>query len=134
VKENTVIQKCIMANLNSILEVVTLSQNKFEWIVNKRIDFLNDSLHPGCMVMIKDGDALKKEEFLQKIVDEEIYFVGIEINKNSPNVFKGSAVITGQGKFDQIKNGIASTELLEFTEVYFKVNGFWKIVFLNLNT
>jgi hypothetical protein len=122
-----------MANLNSIHEVVALSKNKFEWIVDKRIDLLESALHSNCMIKIGDDNCFGKWDFLQKIVEDNNLFVGVEINKSSPKVMKGSAVIWGEGIFDLNNNGRVEKNLSDYTEVYFKVDGFWKIVFLSID-
>jgi hypothetical protein len=122
-----------MANLNSIHEVIALSKNKFEWIVEKRIDLLEPALHPNSLVKIGDTNCFNKWDFLGKIVEDNNLLMGVIINKSSPKVMKGSAVIWGEGIFDLNNNGKVEKNQSDYTEVYFKVDGFWKIVFLSID-
>jgi hypothetical protein len=123
-----------MANLNSVQEVISLSQNKFQWIVERKVDQLEIAMHPGSMVINDKGLCEYKNEFLVKIEEGNFHFESIEVNKSSPKVQKGSAVVWGEGLFEILNNGQTEKQLWEFTEVYFKVSGFWRIVFLGFNT
>lgn len=123
-----------MANLNSVLEVISLSQNKFQWIVEKKIDLLEDALHSGSLILNDLGECENKSVFLKNIVEGNFLFERIAVNKSTPKVQKGSAVIWGEGQFEMIKEGKSENKFWEFTEVYFKVDGFWKIMFISFNS
>ncbi len=120
-------------NFNAITELISLSQLKFQLITERKVDDLENVLHDNSFILTNGDVCESKVEFIGKIEKGELPFEHITVNKATPKLLNGSAIVWGEAMVSKIKEPISKYLKMDYTEVYFKVGGFWRMVFANFN-
>jgi hypothetical protein len=89
--------------------VLKLHEAKFRWMVNKRLDSLNN------------------------LLDERVQYVHSKVTEAKARVYKGFVVINGKGIFSVIMDGKPLDISLLYTEVYAKRQNGWLLVSRHAN-
>lgn len=114
-----------MTQSNTENEILKLSQDKFRWKTEGKIELVEDCLTMSWYSCISQ----RKDEWIGQLRSRRFVYNAIEPGESSVKVYGNTAVLVGKSVF-RVKGG--STHKLVYTEVYTKKDSKWKLV--NLHT
>lgn len=109
-------------------EILSLSKEKFRWMLDKKLDSLSDILDEKVIMQHASGMVQSKSEYLETIRSGKLIYNKIDIKESSVRIIGQTAIVTGKVDFNVTINGSIQDFNFTFTEVYSKEKRDWKMV------
>lgn len=113
--------------------VLRLHENKFRWMVNKKLDSLSAVLDERVVYVHSNGWTENKKEIIEDIRSGKLVMNNVTVTEASAMVYKGAVIVNGKGTFSVVVNGNAVDIQLLYTEVYVKREKGWLLVSRHAN-
>ncbi len=113
--------------------VLKLHEAKFRWMVNKRLDSLNNILDERVQYVHSNGWIQNKKEVIEDIRLGKLTMTNVKVSEAKARVYKGFVVVNGKGVFSIIMDNKPLDILLLYTEVYAKRQNGWLLVSRHAN-
>lgn len=113
--------------------VLRLHENKFRWMVNKKLDSLNAILDERVVYIHSNGWTENKKEMIEDLRTGRLVMNRVTVTEASARVYKGAVIVNGKGNFNVVVNGNATDLQLIYTEVYVKREKGWLLVSRHAN-
>lgn len=113
--------------------VLKLHENKFRWMVNKRLDSLNAILDERVQYVHSNGWTENKKEIIEDIKSGKLTMTSVKVSEANARVYKGFVIVNGKGIFNVVMNGTPIDISLLYTEVYAKRQNGWLLVSRHAN-
>ncbi|MGD0582605.1 MAG: nuclear transport factor 2 family protein [Bacteroidales bacterium] len=107
-------------------EIINLLKDKWQWMVDKKVDTLNNLFHTKA-VFVHMGGSWGKEQELNVIKSGGIWYKKADIHEVSVNIIDNTAILLNRITLLAVVGGNEVTNPFEVTEVYVKENGTWKL-------
>lgn len=108
-------------------KVKALHKQKFEWLINGKVDSLNALLAPEVNYVHSNGWIQNREEVLADMRSGKLQYKAVEVEDAQVSILENTALVTGRGTFSGLMNGTAFSVKLLYTEIYVKIAGRWKL-------
>jgi len=103
--------------------ILRLHENKFRWMVNKKLDSLNAILDERVVYVHSNGWTENKKEIIEDLRSGKLVMNHVTVTEASARVYKGAVIV----------NGNAVDLQLLYTEVYVKREKGWLLVSRHAN-
>jgi len=113
--------------------ILHLSKKKFDWLINKQYDSLAGLLDEKIQFIHSNGWIQNKEEVTGDIKSGKVNYQKIEIKESQVRLYKGTAIVTGKGRFEGAAHNTPFAVDLCYTEVYIKSGNLWKLASRHAN-
>lgn len=113
--------------------VLRLHENKFRWMVNKKLDSLNAILDERVVYVHSNGWTENKKEIIEDLRSGKLVMNSVTITEAKARVYKGVVIINGKGNFNVLVDGKAVDINLVYTEVYVRREKGWLLVSRHAN-
>lgn len=113
--------------------VLKLHEAKFRWMVNKRLDSLNNILDERVQYVHSNGWVQNKKEVIEDIRSGKLIMTNVKVSEAKARVYKGFVIVNGKGVFSVIMDGKPLDIILLYTEVYAKRQNGWLLVSRHAN-
>ena len=113
--------------------VLKLHEAKFRWMVNKRLDSLNNLLDERVQYVHSNGWVQNKKEVIEDIRLGKLVMNKVTVTDATARVYKGFVIVNGKGIFSVIMDGKPLDISLLYTEVYAKRQNGWLLVSRHAN-
>lgn len=107
-------------------EIVNLSKEKWQWMSDKNTDILGKLFHEKAE-FVHMGGAWGTEQELNIIKSGGIWYKKADIHEVSVNIIENTAILLNRIDLLTVVGGNEVTNPFMVTEVYVKINGFWKL-------
>lgn len=107
-------------------EIVNLSKEKWQWMSDKNVDILSKLFHEKAK-FVHMGGAWGTEQELNIIKSGGIWYKKTDIHEVSVNIIDNTAILLNRIDLLAVVGGNEVTNPFMVTEVYVKINGFWKL-------
>jgi len=105
-----------------------LHRKKFNWLINKNYDSLNQLLHEQVNYIHSNGWVQTKKEVIEDLKTGKLNYTQIDVIEATTTFYKNTAVVSGKGRFRGLMPDKSEFNLsLFYTEVYVKVGKEWKL-------
>ena len=108
----------VLAQTNEEKHVLTLSNNKFDWLIDKQIDSLSRSLDDRLIYIHSNGWTQNKKDVIDDLLSEKLTYKKIEVSDVQIRIYPNSAIVTGIGDFSGAIDEKPFDLKLAYTEVY----------------
>jgi hypothetical protein len=119
-----------MPNLNSEQEVIDLSNDKWRWMSERRMDSLESLFHEKA-VFVHMGGSWGKDQELEIIQSGGIHYKQADIHEVSVNIIGATAILLSRITLLAVVGGNEVTNPFAVTEVYVQQEGSWKLASLS---
>jgi hypothetical protein len=113
--------------------VLRLHENKFRWMVNKKLDSLNTVLDERVVYVHSNGWIQNRKEIIDDLRSGKLVMNSVTVTEATARVYKGVVIINGKGNFNVLVEGKAVDITLMYTEVYVKREKGWLLVSRHAN-
>nr|WP_294903947.1 nuclear transport factor 2 family protein [uncultured Lacibacter sp.] len=113
--------------------VLKLHEAKFRWMVNKRLDSLNNLLDERVQYVHSNGWVQNKKEVIEDIRLGKLVMNKVTVTEATARVYKGFVIVNGKGVFNVVVEGKPVDINLLYTEVYAKRQNGWLLVSRHAN-
>ena len=120
------VQWSFAQNSSADQEIIKLSKEKWQWMADKKIDVL-DSLFQEKSVFVHMGGSWGKQQELNVIKSEGVWYKKADIHEVSVNIIDNTAILLNRIDLLAVVGGNEVTNPFMVTEVYIKQNGSWKL-------
>lgn len=107
-------------------EIIKLSKDKWQWMSDKNVEFLNNLFHEKSM-FIHMGGTWGKQQEIDVIKSGNIWYKKAEIYSVTVNFIGNTAILLNDIDLQAVVGGKTLTNPFMVTEVYIKENGQWKM-------
>lgn len=115
-------------------EVISLCRKKFKWMVEKKLDSLQDVLDDRLTYSHSNGWVQSKTDVLNDFTNGKLSYQVIDVQELKARVYTDAAIVNGRGKFTVTVNSTMQvTYDLMFTETYISVDKKWKLAARHAN-
>lgn len=114
--------------------VLKLHETKFRWMVQKKLDSLNNLLDDRIQYVHSNGWVQNKKEVIEDIRSAKLTMNNVTVSEASARVYKGFVIVNGKGTFNVLMEGKPVDIYLLYTEVYAKRANGWLLVSRHANT
>jgi hypothetical protein len=128
--ENTTKEESIMQNLNVEQEIIDLSEEKWRWMSERKIDSLDALFHEKA-VFVHMGGNMTKEHELDVIKSGGIHYKKADIHEVSVNIIGTTAILLNRITLLAVVGGNEVTNPFTVTEVYVQQSGTWMLASLS---
>jgi hypothetical protein len=128
--ENTTKEESIMQNLNVEQEIIDLSEEKWRWMSERKIDSLDALFHEKA-VFVHMGGNMTKEHELDVIKSGGIHYKKADIHEVSVNIIGTTAIVLNRITLLAVVGGNEVTNPFTVTEVYVQQSGTWMLASLS---
>ncbi len=119
-----------MQNVNLEQEVIDLSQEKWRWMSERKVDSLDALFHEKA-VFVHMGGSWGKEQELEVIKSGGIHYKNADIHEVSVNIIGATAILLNRITLLAVVGGNEVTNPFMVTEVYVQQDGSWKLASLS---
>lgn len=120
-----------MNNGKSEQELISLSNEKWRWMSECKVDSLNSLLHEK-VVFVHMGAIMSKEQELDVIRSGRIHYKDVDIQEVSvPFIGETTAILLSKIRLVAVVGGNEVTNPFVVTEVYVKQNETWMLASLS---
>ncbi|MDI3478592.1 MAG: hypothetical protein PWQ59_2117 [Thermoanaerobacterium sp.] len=120
-----------MNNGKSEQELISLSNEKWRWMSECKVDSLNSLLHEK-VVFVHMGAIMSKEQELDVIRSGRIHYKDVDIQEVSvPFIGETTAILLSKIRLIAVVGGNEVTNPFVVTEVYVKQNETWMLASLS---
>lgn len=113
--------------------VLKLHETKFRWMVQKKLDSLNNILDDRIQYIHSNGWVQTKKEVIEDIRSGKLTMNNVAVTEASARVYKGFVIVNGKGNFNVLMEGKPVDIYLRYTEVYAKRQNGWLLVSRHAN-
>jgi hypothetical protein len=107
-------------------EIIALSQAKWLWMSDKKVDTLSALFHDKSM-FVHMGGSWGKEQEINVIKTGGIWYKKADVYSASVNIIGNTAILLNDIDLVAVVGGNEVTNPFMVTEVYIKENGKWKM-------
>lgn len=107
-------------------EIIKISKDKWQWMSDKNVEFLNNLFHEKSM-FIHMGGTWGKQQEIDVIKSGNIWYKKAEIYSVTVNFIGNTAILLNDIDLQAVVGGKTLTNPFMVTEVYIKENGQWKM-------
>lgn len=107
-------------------EIIEISQEKWKWMAEKKVEPLADLFHEKS-VFVHMGGSWGKERELDVIKGGGIHYKHAEIQETSVRFIGDTAILLSRIRLDAVVGGNEVSNPFTVTEVYVKMDGKWKM-------
>jgi hypothetical protein len=119
-----------MQNVNLEQEVTHLSEEKWRWMAERKVDALDTLFHEKA-VFVHMGGSWGKEQELDIIESGGIHYKQADIHDVSVNIIDTTAILLNRITLLAVVGGNEVTNPFEVTEVYVQQDGSWTLASLS---
>ena len=119
-----------MQNVKSEQEVINLSKEKWRWMSERNVDFLDTLFHEEA-VFVHMGGTMSKEQELDVIRSGQIHYKDVDIQETSVRFIGTTAILLNRITLLAVVGGNEVTNPFMVTEVYVQQEGSWKLASLS---
>jgi len=119
-----------MQNLNVEQEIIDLSEEKWRWMSERKIDSLDALFHEKA-VFVHMGGNMTKEHELDVIKSGGIHYKKADIHEVSVNIIGTTAIVLNRITLLAVVGGNEVTNPFTATEVYVQQSGTWMLASLS---
>ncbi|MGI6706626.1 MAG: nuclear transport factor 2 family protein [Clostridia bacterium] len=120
-----------MNNGKSEQELISLSNEKWRWMSECKINSLNSLFHEKA-VFVHMGATMSKEQELDVIRSGRIHYKNVDIQETSvPFIGETTAILLSKIRLVAVVGGNEVTNPFVVTEVYVKQNDTWMLASLS---
>ena len=119
-----------MQNVNLEQKVINLSEEKWRWMAERKVDSLDALFHEKA-VFVHMGGSWGKEQELDIIKSGGIHYKNADIHEVSVNIIGTTAILLNRITLLAVVGGNEVTNPFEVTEVYVQQDGSWKLASLS---
>jgi hypothetical protein len=119
-----------MQNLNVEQEIIDLSEEKWRWMSERKIDSLDALFHEKA-VFVHMGGNMTKEHELDVIKSGGIHYKKADIHEVSVNIIGTTAILLNRITLLAVVGGNEVTNPFTVTEVYVQQSGTWMLASLS---
>ena len=119
-----------MHNANLEQEVINLSEEKWGWMSERKVDTLDALFHEKA-VFVHMGGSWGEEKELNIIKSGGIHYKKADIHEVSVNIIGTTAILLNRITLLAVVGGNEVTNPFEVTEVYVQQDGSWKLASLS---
>jgi hypothetical protein len=109
-------------------EVLALSKDKFNWMLENKLDSLSNVLDEQIILQHASGMIQSKDEYLETLRSGKLVYNKIDLKERSARIIGSTAIVMGKVDFNVTINGNAQDFNFSFTEVYTREKKKWKMV------
>jgi hypothetical protein len=110
-------------------KVNRLHRQKFQWLINKNYDSLNQVLQDQVQYIHSSGWVQSKAEVVDDLKSGRLVYSTVHVAESSVRMFQNTAIVTGKGTFTGLMPDQSQFNInLLYTEVYVKEKKQWKLV------
>lgn len=113
--------------------VLKLHETKFRWMVQIKLDSLNNILDDRIQYVHSNGWVQNKKEVIDDIRSGKLTMNNVTVTEASARVYKGFVIVNGKGNFNVLTEGKSVDIDLFYTEVYAKRANGWLLVSRHAN-
>ena len=106
-------------------QILDLSKNKFDWLINNQYDSLEKYLDERIQYIHSNGWIQNKTEVLGDMRSGKLVYMKVNVKEASVRVYDRMAVVTGLGTFEGVNSGTPFSIDLRYTEVFVKSASRW---------
>ena len=120
-----------MQNLNLEQEVINLSEEKWRWMSERKVDSLAALFHEKA-VFVHMGGTMSKDQELDVIRSGAIHYKDVDIQEASVRlVGSATAILLSKIRLVAVVGGNEVTNPFMVTEVYVQQSGTWMLASLS---
>jgi 4-carboxymuconolactone decarboxylase len=119
-----------MPNVNLVQEVIDLSKEKWRWMSERKLDYLDALFHKKA-VFVHMGGSWGKEREMEIIKSGGIHYKKADIHEVSLNIIGQTAILLNRITLLAVVGGNEVTNPFMVTEVYVQQDGSWKLASLS---
>ena len=120
-----------MQNVKSEQEVINLSKEKWRWMSERNIDFLDALFHEKA-VFVHMGATMSKDEELEVIRSGRIHYKDVDIQEVSVRfISTTTAILLNKIRLVAVVGGNEVTNPFVVTEVYVQQSDTWTLASLS---
>ena len=113
--------------------VLKLHEAKFRWMVNNRLDSLNNMLDERVQYVHSNGWVQTKKEIIDDLRSGKLVMNKVTVTEAKARVYKGFVIVNGKGIFNVVLEGKPVDVSLLYTEVYARRQNGWLLVSRHAN-
>ncbi len=108
--------------------VLALHREKFEWLINKNYESLDNLLDKDVQYIHSNGWIQTKQEVLDDLRSGKLNYASVTVEEANVRLIGRTAIVTGTGLFKGLMADSTPFELkLLYTEVYSRSGSRWKL-------
>ena len=115
-----------MQNVNLEQKVINLSEEKWRWMAERKVDSLDALFHEKA-VFVHMGGTMSKEQELDVIRSGGIHYKKADIHEVSVNIIGATAILLNRITLFAVVGGNEVTNPFMVTEVYVQQDGSLKL-------
>jgi predicted RNA-binding protein with PUA domain len=120
-------------NSSNVLQVLSLSEKKFDWMVKGQTDSLKTLMHKQVKYIHSNGWIQNYNDVTEDFKTGKLVLQSVQVKENQAREFKNMVIVIGKGLFTgSISGQDFSVELL-YTEVYIYKKHKWLLVSRHAN-
>ena len=119
-----------MQNGNLVQDVINLSKEKWHWMSERKVDFLDTLFHEKA-VFVHMGGSWGKEQELEIIRSGRIHYKQADIHEVSVNIIDQTAILLNKITLLAVVGGNEVINPFMVTEVYVQQGDTWKLASLS---
>jgi len=119
-----------MQNVKLEHEVINLSEEKWRWMSERKVDNLDVLFHEKAVFVHMGGNMIKEQE-LNVIKSGGIHYKKADIHEVSVNIIGTTAILLNRITLIAVVGGNEVTNPFTVTEVYVQQDGSWKLASLS---
>ena len=119
-----------MQTVNLEQEVIDLSKEKWRWMSERKVDFLEALFHEKA-VFVHMGGTMSREQELNVIKSGGIHYKKADIHEVSVNIIGETAILLNRITLLAVVGGNEVTNPFVVTEVYVQQEDNWKLASLS---
>ncbi|MHB8127623.1 MAG: nuclear transport factor 2 family protein [Mobilitalea sp.] len=106
--------------------IIDISKNKWNWMMERKIDNLNNLFHEKA-VFVHMGATFSKNEEMDVIRNATIFYKNVDIQETSVQLIGTTAILLNKIRLVAVVGGNEVTNPFVVTEVYVQVEDQWKL-------
>ena len=114
--------------IDDSLQVITLHQEKFEWMIEKDMEALEKVLAEDVVYIHSNGWVEYKPDILENIQSGRLEYRQVDIREQSVQLYGSVAIVKGLAEFYVALEGSPLRLDLLYTETYHFSEGKWVLV------
>lgn len=111
---------------NVATEIKELSKHKWQWMADKNVSALDSLFHDKSMFVHMGGSWGKQQE-LKVIQSGSIWYKWADVHEVTVNIIDQTAILLNRIQLLAVVGGNEVSNPFMVTEVYFKIDGTWKL-------
>ncbi|MCH1420526.1 MAG: nuclear transport factor 2 family protein [Akkermansiaceae bacterium] len=113
-------------------EIIELSEKKWRWMSEKKVEPLEKLFHEEAMFVHMGGNMTKSQE-LSTIKSGRIHYKQATIEKTSVRFIGNTSILLSKIRLQAVVGGREVTNPFTVTEVFVKIDGNWKLASLSFS-